>query len=105
MVPKKLRCSFEVRWGDSRHTQIVAIWDWLLPNTKVRYSTRSSAFESACGAKCLGTRAMCPEFTVADTETPQFVSTPVDGEVATDVDVMDTELVEVIPGPANLSCA
>ena len=65
-APKKLRCSFEVRSGDSRLTQIVATLDWLLPNTKVRYSTRSSAFEGACGAKCLGTRTMCPEGTVAD---------------------------------------
>ena len=65
-VPTKLRCSFELRSGDSRVTQIVAVWDWVLPNTKVRYSTRSSTFEGACGAKWLGTRTMCPEGTVAD---------------------------------------
>ena len=63
---KKLRCSFEERWGDSRHTQMFARWDWLLPNTKVRYSTRNSAFEGAYGAKWLGTRTRCPEGTVAD---------------------------------------
>ena len=65
-VPKKFRCLFEERSSDSRLTQWAATWDWLLPNTKVRYSTRSSAFEGACGAKWLGTRTMCPEGTVAD---------------------------------------
>ena len=45
-----------------------ARWDWLLPNTKVRCSTKTSALEGACGAKCLGTRTMCPEGTVADRE-------------------------------------
>ena len=63
---KKLRCSFEERSADSRVTQVSATWDWLLPNTKVRHSTGNSAFQGACGAKCLGTRTMCPEGTVAD---------------------------------------
>ena len=55
-------------FSDSRQAQVAASGDWALPNTKVRYSTRTSAFEGACGAKCLGTRARCPEGTVADKE-------------------------------------
>jgi len=70
MRSKKLRCSFEVRSGDSWGTQGADIRDWLVPNIKVRYSTNTSAFEGACGAKCLGTHTMCPESTVADIHEP-----------------------------------
>ena len=58
------------RFRDSRQAQRAVRGDWLIPNTKVRYSSRNSAFEGACGAKCLGTRTMCPDGTVADIVIP-----------------------------------